>query len=229
MSKNEIGRSWNKKQGNQERHILNSIKSKVIAGFILFALSIGLSWLVVRHTNDAMMVIDKLYSPNYKMKLVDDLFRQIAELEQSQRAKAMENPNLPLEELLVGTKRIRQTLDTLLLCVMDNHNQISRIDSMKNILDKRDELFIQYLKLRSKEIKLDNKMAVSEYLHRLAGRCGHLGAQHLAANLRKLETMTRENTIDSGIYKSITLVISRLEQLNSKLREQIVEQPINKL
>lgn len=141
---------YKQKQSSQSEGILNSIRAKVIFGFFLFIGAMTISWLVVQFTIDEMIVtVDRFSEPNHKLTLAEDLFKHIVQIEQDQKAKAIENPNLPLDQLLAGSEGLRLKLDTLYLLLYYNDAQTQRIDSMQKLLQKRDEWLIDYLELRA--------------------------------------------------------------------------------
>ncbi len=148
-----MSRKKHSKKGrdNHFSHLLNSIKAKVILGFLLFGLAILFSWLVVRSTFNEMIVsIDKISVPNYKMSLINELFEDIAQLEQIQREKSIQLPGISDEELLGSTNDLHRKLDTLFILVHDSESQTARIDSMKSTLDQHKELFKKYLGVKRK-------------------------------------------------------------------------------
>ncbi len=132
-----------------ERVLLDSIRSKVILGFFLFGIALAVSFLVIRFTMREMInTVDQLSSPNYALALADNLFKRIVLLEQDKRVKALAL-GLPPETLIAGSTYIHQCLDTLEFMLYHNDRQLTRIDSMRRLLKEHDMIFLQYLKIRA--------------------------------------------------------------------------------
>lgn len=136
-------------QSFKEKQHPNSVKKKVLAGFLLVFIAILLA-LGITHFgfNEMMSTVDRLSAPNEKLKSLNQLFQEITKLDQLQRADAIKNPEKPSEAFLVQSKSMVDKIDSLRLMPWDSTQQ-NRLLSMKNILNKRNRLFISYLKLKS--------------------------------------------------------------------------------
>ncbi|RDC65625.1 hybrid sensor histidine kinase/response regulator [Adhaeribacter pallidiroseus] len=132
-----------------DKFFLQSIRRKVIAAFLIGAIAIGLSWVVTRVGFEEMLfTVNKLSTPNEKLKVVNNLFQSITQLDQLQRVQAIKNPNQPYAAFKKESEYLLQTLDTLRDLSTSNPLQVRRLDSMETILRSRDKLFMSYLKLR---------------------------------------------------------------------------------
>jgi signal transduction histidine kinase/FixJ family two-component response regulator len=89
-----------------------------------------------------------LSEPNEKLQSLNRLFQDITRLDQLQRADAIMNPQKPYDAFLIQSKSMVDKIDSLRLLEWDTAQQV-RLLSMKNILNKRNKVFISYLKLRS--------------------------------------------------------------------------------
>jgi signal transduction histidine kinase/DNA-binding response OmpR family regulator len=127
----------------------NSVKRKVLAGFLLVFVAILLALGITRFGFQEMMsTVDQLSEPNEKLKSLNTIFQDITRLDQLQRADAIKNPRKPYDAFLVQSKSMVDKIDSLRLMPWDSVQQ-KRLLSMKNILNKRNRLFISYLKLKS--------------------------------------------------------------------------------
>ena len=127
----------------------NSVKRKVAAGFALFFVAILLALGITRFGFQEMMTtVDQLSEPNEKLQSLNRLFQDITRLDQLQRADAIKNPRKPYDAFLTQSKSMVDKIDSLRLLPWDTAQQ-KRLLTMKNILNKRNRLFISYLKLRS--------------------------------------------------------------------------------
>jgi len=127
----------------------NSVTRKVVAGFLLVFVAILLALGITRFGfREMMSTVDQLSVPNEKLKSLNKIFQEITRLDQLQRADAIKNPQKPYEAFLIQSKSMVDKIDSLRLMPWDSAQQ-NRLLSMKNILNKRNKLFISYLKLKS--------------------------------------------------------------------------------
>lgn len=127
----------------------NSVKRKVAAGFGLFFVAILIALGITRFGFEEMLTtVNQLSEPNPKLNSLNQLFQDITRLDQLQRADAIKNPRKPYGAFLSQSKSMVDKIDSLRLLPWDTA-QHKRLLTMKNILNKRNRLFISYLKLRS--------------------------------------------------------------------------------
>jgi len=127
----------------------NSVKRKVAAGFGLFFVAILIALGITRFGFQEMLTtVNQLSEPNPKLNSLNQLFQDITRLDQLQRADAIKNPRKPYDAFLSQSKSMVDKIDSLRLLPWDTA-QHKRLLTMKNILNKRNRLFISYLKLRS--------------------------------------------------------------------------------
>ena len=134
---------------SKEKRHPNSVTKKVLAGFLLVFVAILFALGITRFGfREMMSTVDQLSAPNEKLKSLNRIFQEITRLDQLQRADAIKNPQRPYEAFLIQAKSMVDKIDTLRLMPWDSAQQ-NRLLLMKNILNKRNKLFISYLKLRS--------------------------------------------------------------------------------
>ena len=133
----------------KEKRHPNSVTKKVLAGFLLVFVAILLALGITRFGfREMMSTVDQLSAPNERLKALNRIFQEITRLDQIQRADAIKNPQKPYEAFLIQSKSMVDKIDSLRLMPWDSAQQ-NRLLTMKNILNKRNKLFISYLKLRS--------------------------------------------------------------------------------
>jgi signal transduction histidine kinase/CheY-like chemotaxis protein/HPt (histidine-containing phosphotransfer) domain-containing protein len=134
---------------------ITSVTKKVIAGFLLVFVAIVLA-LAIAHFgfSEMMQTVDKLSEPNQKLDALNTIFQEITSLEQTQRAQAISNPRNPYKIYLEQSKAFVNKIDSLQLLEWDSAQQ-TRLDEIKLILQKRNRLFLSYLKLKSQMV--DNR------------------------------------------------------------------------
>lgn len=134
----------------KDKPFLRGIRSKVIAAFLLACIAILLALSITYYSFEGLLVtVDNLTTPNQKLKTLNNLFQQITELDQRQRADAIRNPQKTYSEFLTESKALVHTLDTLRALPWESEQQLNRLNAMEAILHKRDKLFLSYLKLKS--------------------------------------------------------------------------------
>lgn len=127
----------------------NSVKRKVLAGFLLVFIAILLALGITRFGfREMMSTVEALSAPNEKLKSLNRIFQEITTLDQLQRAEAIKNPRTPYQAYLIQSKSMVDKIDSLRLMPWDTAQQ-KRLLSIKDILNKRNRLFFSYLKLKS--------------------------------------------------------------------------------
>lgn len=136
-----------------------SIIKKVLLAFalgtgaIVIALSISYFGL-----NRMLTVVYDMSAPNEKLKTLNNLYRKTTALNDQQRIDAIRNPNKPDRDFIEESKELLTILDSLISMKWDDTVQLSRLNQMQEIIQKRNNLFLSYLRLRSNVIK-DKVMA----------------------------------------------------------------------
>jgi signal transduction histidine kinase len=141
---------------NPSKKYSKSISRKLIVAVLLGGIAVLSSWVITRITFDKILgTVNKISRPNEKLKLVNDVFKDVIRLDQLQRAQSLNSNIKTYNPYLNESKRLQYRLDTLSDLVSNNPIQVARIDSMKIILTERDKLFLNYLKLRANLVKND--------------------------------------------------------------------------
>ncbi|HTF21012.1 MAG TPA: ATP-binding protein, partial [Chryseolinea sp.] len=138
-----------------EKLSITSVTKKVIAGFLMVFVAILMA-LGITHFGfrDMMKTVDSLSEPNQKLDALNTIFQEITSLEQTQRAQAISNPRNPYKIYLEQSKAFVNKIDSLQLLDWDS-TQVARLQEIKIILQKRNRLFLSYLKLKSQMV--DNR------------------------------------------------------------------------
>ena len=131
---------------------ITSVTKKVTAGFLLVFVAILMA-LGITHFGfrEMMQTVDKLSEPNHKLDALNSIFQEITSLEQTQRAQAISNPRNPYKIYVEQSKAFVNKIDSLQLLDWDS-TQLERLAEIKLILQKRNRLFLSYLKLKSQMV-----------------------------------------------------------------------------
>ncbi|MEI9917540.1 MAG: ATP-binding protein [Bacteroidota bacterium] len=122
-------------------------------GAVVIALSISYFGL-----NKMLTVVYDLGTPNEKLKTLNNLYRKTAALNDQQRIDAIKNPNKPDRDFLQESNELLIILDSLMSMQWKDTVQLYRLEEMKTIIQKRNNLFLSYLRMRSNVVK-DKVMA----------------------------------------------------------------------
>jgi signal transduction histidine kinase/DNA-binding response OmpR family regulator len=129
---------------------IGSVKGKVLLGFLIASIALGTSWIISKLAFENMLSkLEVLSTPNDKLRLVNKVFKNIIQLNHLQNVRTTAGGSQK-EEFLAQSRELMSTLDSLSLLSIDDPIQIIRIDSMKRILQTREEIFGNYIKERSK-------------------------------------------------------------------------------
>lgn len=127
----------------------SSVQRKVVIGFLLtfvaILLALGIAYYSFR---DVMYTVDELSEPNEKMAVLNEVFQKLTTLDQVQRAEAIRNPRKPYRSFLAESQAIVGMVDSLQQMPWDSSQQ-ARITAMKDVLQKRDKVFLAYLRQKS--------------------------------------------------------------------------------
>jgi len=125
-----------------------SIRGKIIAIAIIAALSIALSWIILRIAfRKVVDTIEEVSKPNDKLVLLNSLSNDIAQIGQYQRKQILQNPTKSNPIDLPETKKLINKLDTLRKLCKGNKIQLHQIDSIEQVMTQYDVLVVNYLKL----------------------------------------------------------------------------------
>ena len=144
---------------------MNFVKGKVIVAFLSGCIALFFAWEASRQASiEILKNVDRLSKPVERLHMVNRLFRDINRLEQLQRAQAIQGKTQDTSRLVSESIALRRSLDTLGEMYAGDNSQLARISSMKQILQERDSLFGNYIKVRE---GLVNSRELSEQLEKL--------------------------------------------------------------
>src|SRR5690606_1967400 len=103
--------------------------------------------------------VNDLSRPDPKLKLVNSIFRSVVHLDQLQRTQALRVSAKPYVPILRESSRLNAMLDTLRMMSIDDSAQLSRVESMKRVLQEWDGQFLNYVRLRTDLIRNDTLTA----------------------------------------------------------------------
>jgi len=143
-----------------QKSFLRNAKGKIIFGFMLALLALFLAWGVSKIAFDEMLdTVDTISAPNAKLRLVNQVSRKVASLDQQQKNVAF-NSKGTYTNYLRESGQLRMLLDSLGRMYSTDTVQLNRIKSIEKLLVERNKQFIVYLKVRERLI--NNKSFTEE-------------------------------------------------------------------
>src|SRR5688572_30781343 len=183
---------------DRKEAFLQSVYSKIVAAFIIGVVAIGAASLISKFGfNDMLQTVERLSAPNEKLRIVNNLFYRVNQLEQLQHVYAIENPDSTHNAFSPDVKRIMASIDSLRILCKHNPAQQARVDTMVSLLVKREKLAQNYFKLRA---DLEKNRALNKTVVTLSKKVASL--EPIVENLKWREknhvvTTTKKSTSTS--------------------------------
>jgi signal transduction histidine kinase/CheY-like chemotaxis protein/HPt (histidine-containing phosphotransfer) domain-containing protein len=137
-----------------KQSFIRSIKGKIIIAAILACFALFMAWSTSKDAFTAMLnAFSNVSAPNEKLRLVNDLSRGIARIDQVQKARLLNNPDRYYG--FNDSKKLILKIDTLQTLYPIKSTQVLRLNTLRKLLQDRDRLFANYVKVR--EGLIDNK------------------------------------------------------------------------
>jgi signal transduction histidine kinase/HPt (histidine-containing phosphotransfer) domain-containing protein/ActR/RegA family two-component response regulator len=134
----------------QKGTFLQSVYGKVLAAFIISVAAVGAASLISKlGFKDMLHTVESLSAPNEKLRIINPLFYRVTQLEQLQHANAIENPEKSNSGFGPEIRQVMASVDSLRELCQENPRQLQRVDSMAQILSKREQLAASYFALRA--------------------------------------------------------------------------------
>jgi signal transduction histidine kinase/CheY-like chemotaxis protein len=141
-----------KSAGSKQRGIsFQSARSKVIAGFTLAGIALLLFWMGIRFVSGvALHNVEELSKPNDKLVLVHALFQEFTRVDQLQRHIAVKERQGRREKLSALSDTLQTRIEALKGFYKEADNQYRHLDSIQQVIERRDRLFWNFIQQRDK-------------------------------------------------------------------------------
>ncbi|MBB2145879.1 response regulator [Pedobacter sp. LMG 31464] len=147
-----------------QKRFIRATKGKVVIGFLFACFALLTAWGISKFVFTEMLyTVEKLSTPNNRLRIVSELSNKIARLDQLQRDQAFNNAANE-GNFIKETRYLRLKLDTLSILYKKDAHQLKRIKSIKRLLSDRDKQFLLYLEVRE---TLINTKSFSEEVKKL--------------------------------------------------------------
>ncbi len=196
------------------------MKRKILAAFILAFIAIALALGITHFSFKEMMgTVNQLTAPNEKLSKLNKVFEEITMLDQQQRAEAIKNPLKPYKYFLDQSGFLHLMIDSLQNLPWDSV-QLLRLSSMGDILDKRNQLFVSYLKVKA---ELSDNREFSKQLDTLSLLLRQSQADSSVVTSQK-KTVTTYLQPDS-LSTALKAERNFFQRLFSKKKNKLAEKP----
>lgn len=127
------------------------ISRKILIILLCSGVAFGLAYYVSRISFVELLgTVNKISTPNEKLRLVSKISRDILQQDQLQRSQLFLTDNKQYNGFVTESDAIIHSLDSLKLLYADNAVQQQRIDSILTLIRERDKLFISYVQVRKR-------------------------------------------------------------------------------
>jgi signal transduction histidine kinase/CheY-like chemotaxis protein len=176
---------------------IRSVKGKIIIAAILACFALFLAWSTSKDAFTAMLnAFENVSAPNEKLRIVNELSGGIARIDQVQRARLLNNPD-GNSGFFNETKKLSLKIDTLKSLYPPKSAQAKRLTALKKLLQDRDRLFVNYLKVREGLINNKSFSARIESLNDIVDKS--------AKQADSTVTTTEKKTSTTTVYPSATV------------------------
>jgi signal transduction histidine kinase len=170
---------------------IGSVKGKIIIASVLACFALFMAWRTSKDAFTAMLnAFENVSAPNEKLRIVNELSRRIARLDQVQKAKVLYKPS-GYDVFFNETKILSLKIDTLEHFYKSEPAQIKRLNTLKKLLHDRDKLYVSYLKVR--EGLVDNKSFAAQM--QSLNEIVNTGAKHADSTVTTTEKKTSTTTV----------------------------------
>ncbi|SEA86921.1 hybrid sensor histidine kinase/response regulator [Pedobacter hartonius] len=173
-----------------QKSFLGDAKGKIIIGFVLAFFALFLAWGVSKIAfNEMLDTVDTISTPNVKLRLVNQVSRKVAGLDQQQRSSAFSSPG-KYSRFFKDSRQLRLLLDSLGGMYRTDPKQLSRIKSIEKLLVARDKQFVNYLKVREGLVNNESFNQEVQKLNELVNRPPQQQDSTIVTTEKKTSTVT---------------------------------------
>lgn len=129
--------------------VCSLMKGKIIVSFVIACTALFLAWGTSKIAfREMLSTVKDISNPNEKLSKVNDLYRSISNLEQVHSEMVVRRRDDYQDTLFNKLKYLNNSMDTLSSWYQNDPRQISRILALRKLLLKREQLFLDYLRVR---------------------------------------------------------------------------------
>ncbi|MCR8559410.1 response regulator [Mucilaginibacter sp. BJC16-A38] len=169
---------------------ITSVKGKIIIAATLACFALFLAWSTSKDAFTAMLdAFENVSAPNEKLRLVNELSNGLARIDQVQRARLL-NSAVSYSGFFDETKKLNSKIDTLKSLYPPASVQVVRLSTLKKLLQDRDRLFVNYLRVREGLINNKSFSAQVENLNNIVDESAKQADSTVTTTEKKTSTTT---------------------------------------
>lgn len=198
---------------------------------MLACVVLAASWAITNITFRQMLdKVNNLSTPNAKLQLVNRIFRHAVQLEQMQRAQSLQTNTNKHNAFFDESKRLREMLDSLQNMSFSDTLDLNRIQAMKDLLRQRDELYLNYLAMRTEYINNDTLNAKLKSLTKLLNSPEYSDSNVVKTESKKITTTTIVPADDIKKENKTSIwdrVFGRKKSTSDEKPKQVIKEEVN--
>ncbi|MDR3696215.1 ATP-binding protein [Mucilaginibacter sp.] len=216
----------------QTGNFFGSVKGKIITASVLACFAVLMAWVTSKSSFQALLAaFEDVSVPNEKLRIINELSRNVIQVGQSQEIPDINNP-YRYYRFFNETKKLNRKIDTLKNLYANTPNQIKRLNILKKLLNDRDRLFINYLRVRNELINNKSFDAQMHSLNDMVSKKARLTDSMVTTTEKKTSTTTiypvvkaSEETHQKGFFnKLFGRKKEHQEKKNSGIPYQVVDE-----
>jgi signal transduction histidine kinase/DNA-binding response OmpR family regulator len=219
-----------------DKSFLDSIKGKILIAAIAGLVAIGGAWLVARFAfSKVLYTVEQLSAPNQKLLAVNNVLRDIVTLNRFEPLVIFPPTQEASIQMLSQTESIQTSLDSLSQLCADNPLQLALVDSVKLLLQKREDVLLNYLDVRNslalnqgieEEIKLLEEIVAHPMTDSLAVTTAYKIVTTIIQTQDTISIEVQRNNALKALWNNITRKNKTTETAEVLKERKIVEEEV---
>jgi len=199
--------------------------------------ALGAAWFISRFAFSQMLqTVEELSEPNEKLEMVNNIFRRIVNMNRFEEIKDFPTSESESLEILSETDQIQISIDSLAVLCVDNPRQIVLIDSVRYMLDQREEVMFRFLEERKKlaqnnyvneELKLLQEIVDNPMTDSLVLTKAHKIITRIEKSADTVVVQTESSSALRDFLRGIVGKNKKSETIEITKKDEIVEEELN--
>lgn len=192
----------NRYQFSVNTNFLFLTKGKIIFGFAMAVFALIAAWGVSKLVFEKMIAtVDGVSKPDEKLNLVNGIYNDVSRLDQKQKYLAINKSDEG--GFISETRAIKLKLDTLSYLYAEDAAQLKRLASIKKLLAKRDQQFINYLTVRDSLLNTNSFSKEIENLNSIFAERAFQTDSAIYTTESKIATTTVKEEDNKGFFSKL--------------------------
>lgn len=220
-----------------EASFTTSLRGKIMIAALAGIVALGAAWYISRFAFGQMLqTVEELSEPNEKLQMVNAIFHGIVNMDRFEEIENFPTSESESLEILSETDRIQISLDSLAILCADNERQTSLIDSVRHLLEQREEVMFRFLEERKKlaqnnyvneELKLLQEIVDNPMTDSLVLTKAHKIITRIEKSADTVVVQTESSSALMDFLRGIVGKNKKSETLEITKEDEIVEEELN--